>query len=413
MSERKRTALFVASQLAMVFVATVVACYGLNDSVKHHNLPEFADKPLNVRPQYDDPRVVGDAQLQQLLAKLVPPSLKEFPKVNHIDHALRFWGLEARFANPDLPSGTEMRDFLVDDKFFLGTSKGKARSLMRERSTGVSFRTQEGRNTSSHEDHTLATLAEIGTPLSFELKTAAGPRPLRAALVHALRTFALDQPEYEWSTIIFALYQVQQDDWRTHEGRRISWDRIAERLMRQRMGQGCCYGGHRLFTLTILLRLDAEHQVLFTDDIRSEIVEHLWDATQRLVANQSPEGAMDGRWPGEPILKDDKLSSIGQQLLSTGHALEWWAMAPEEVQPPRENVVRAGQWMAAKILSLSEKQVRDNYTFLTHAGRALVLWRGKFPAEFWNATADQRTKLTHDVHRGHRGEVIISGGTRE
>ena len=35
----------------------------------------------------------------------------------------------------------------------------------------------------------------------------------------------------------------------------------------------------------------------------------------------------------------------------------------------------------AELEGLSEKKLESSYVFLTHAGRALALWRGKFPAE--------------------------------
>ncbi len=378
---RRGQAWFLLTQAGFLCALCSVAALGVRHSRTVRTLPEFSDRPLVIRPLYDDPRVVTDQQLRLVLQKLLPPSTTDFPRVNHIDHALRFWGVEAEFVEPDRPDGAWMREFLVNDRFFRTQSHGQALPLLQPRDSGVAFRTQEGRDTSSHTDHTLATLAEVGTPLSFPLQTPAGPRPLRQALSYALRHFALDQPEYEWSALTFALYGVDDSRWYTADGRRMSWNRIAERLMRQRLGQGCCYGGHRLFTLTALLRID-QQRPLFSEAVRRGIQDHLWEATCRLVRNQNGRGAMDGSWPGAPIMKNDRLSPLGQQLLATGHALEWWAIAPEELQPPRETVVRAGQWMTTTVLQLSDQAVRENYTFLTHAGRALAMWRGAFPAEF-------------------------------
>ena len=34
------------------------------------------------------------------------------------------------------------------------------------------------------------------------------------------------------------------------------------------------------------------------------------------------------------------------------------------------------------VLNMEEEQITEGYAFLTHAGRALALWRGRFPAEF-------------------------------
>lgn len=398
MSNLTRTTLFILT----LAIFGCGFCASLTSAVRIQSakakLPSFENDPLVVRPLYNDARVVGDSQLHRVLIKLRPPAIAEFPKVNHIDHALRFWGLEARFPNSDHPDGFAMRDFLIDDTFFRDAAKSsnqRVQPLMKNQGTGVWFRTQEGRDTSSHVDHTLSTLAEAGTELSCPIKTPAGERRLRAAMEHALRSFSIDQPEYEWTAITFALYQVDDAAWQSPDGFEITWDRIAKRLLRQRMGQGSCYGGHRLYTLTAILRIHEDHHPMLSDDVRAHVVDHLTEATGRLVANQSTDGWMDGTWTGEVINRKDKLPALGARLLSTGHALEWWAIAPESLQPPREVVVRAGNWLSKTILQMDDGLIRSNYTFLTHAGRALVLWRGVFPAEFETqfANRDQQNQI--------------------
>jgi hypothetical protein len=61
--------------------------------------------------------------------------------------------------------------------------------------------------------------------------------------------------------------------------------------------------------------------------------------------------------------------------------MEWWAMAPESVHPSPATIQKAGQWLVKTIKGLSESEVKRYYTFLSHAGRSLALWRGKLPAE--------------------------------
>lgn len=72
-------------------------------------------------------------------------------------------------------------------------------------------------------------------------------------------------------------------------------------------------------------------------------------------------------------------------MVATGHALEWWALAPEEILPPREVIQRAGQWLAKNVMALNDDEIVDKYTFLSHVGRALALWRGHEPLDFIEA----------------------------
>ncbi len=357
--------------------------------------PAFRSTPRVVNPQFDYPRVISDAQLAVVLTRLRPPAYRDKPKINHVDHALRFWGVEATFPESDSPSGEEMRRLLTDDQMFQAAWGGEARPLLIHGSDGTRVRIQEGAASSSHVDHTLATLAEVGTPLSFpvlvrgepgsnELATrdAGSEITLREIAISSARRFGLNQREYEWSSLALALYSADFRPWVSAEGQVINFDRIARRIMRQDFGQGCCFGGHRLFTLTILLRLDAE-EPFFSDPVRREVRRHLLEATGRLIANQSPAGFWDRDWPGEPIGVDDTVGPQGRRLSATGHALEWWAMAPVDVHPPQETLIRAAQWLVTEIETMDEATIRKNYTFLTHVGRALTLWRGNYPAALY------------------------------
>ena len=55
------------------------------------------------------------------------------------------------------------------------------------------------------------------------------------------------------------------------------------------------------------------------------------------------------------------------------------AIETERLHPPRETLVRAGQWLYRTIVEFDTPDIEKYYTYLTHAGRALTLWRGKTP----------------------------------
>ncbi len=93
----------------------------------------------------------------------------------------------------------------------------------------------------------------------------AGTRRVHDLLLHALRSFRLNQPEYEWTALATAFYATNARGWHSREGQFIDFNQLAGRLMRQDQPQGVCYGQHRIYTLTMLLRIDdqmrnLEHQ---------------------------------------------------------------------------------------------------------------------------------------------------------
>lgn len=371
-------------QAIVVSVACAATAHRLQQLDHRRDIPPLRNEPLTIKPQYNVPEIITDQQLRQILHKLRPRLRGAKPKINFVDHALRFWGVEATFADPECLSGAEMRDMILNDSVFKNAWGDDSPPLLVINENGVAVRTQEGRATASHVDHTLCTLAEVGVPLDYPIHTATGQNEVRAILEHSLREFSLNQLEYEWSALAYALYLPPVRQWRSTEGQEITFDVLADRIMRQRLNQGVCLGNHRLHTLVMLLRVDDQVPIL-AESTRERIHEHLQDATRRLIASQHSTGYWIRSWPdGKPPTEaaDETINTLPNRILGTGHVLEWWALAPQDVHPPREVMIRASQWLARTIEELDDEKVTEYYTFLTHAGRALALWRGDFPAAF-------------------------------
>lgn len=371
---------FLCFHLLLVGVVITWGAIRFQSWEQQKQLPELRLNPLSVTPQYNRPEIVSDEDLVKVLNRLQPRFRGKSPQINHVDHALRFWGIEAEFDDPLSLSGIEMRDILLDHRRFGDVWGEKTDPLLVHNQYGVRPRVQEGLATSSHEDHTLATLAEVGTPADYPVVTSEGETSVSALIEETMRSFTLNQIEYEWSAVVFALYLNTARDWMTTEGQYINFDVISERIMRQPPVKGVCYGNHRLHALVILLRVDEQTPIL-TDSGRAKIVKYLQGITSLLVKNQSEEGYWDKNWDGQPLdqTSEQKFNPVASRVLATGHAMEWWSLAPPEVLPPDQTLEKAGQWLVKTIQEMPESEIKASYTFLSHAGRALALWRGKFP----------------------------------
>ncbi len=347
-------------------------------------------EPIRIQALHDEPEVVSDEQLARVLTKLQPRLRGPQPKINHVDHALRFWGVQAAFADENSLSGVELRGLLTDHRSFRKAWGNSAKAFLlpntRDEQPGLSFRTRSGDATSSHVDHTLACLAEVGTSLDYPVQTPSGEIQLRAAFKQALQRFSLNQPEYEWSVLVFLHYMPEVKSWMTEEGQQVTWDRLADRLMRQRLAQGTCYGNHRLFALAAMLQLDPQYHLL-SDASRASVVAFLKDVSRRLAETQNEAGYWDGAWPGpeadgpQSAVAEAPYGPHAERLLMTGHTLEWWAIAPREVHPDKAVLLKASKWLVKSLEDLSEGDVKKMYPFLTHAGRSLALWRKREPHE--------------------------------
>lgn len=395
--------IFLISQLMIVpalFSVLVINAATVNTRPL---MPVLHENPRTVRPQYDYDFVVSDRQLNKVLHQLRPKfSPDKPPKTNYVDHALRFWGTQIEFEDRAF-DGAQLRDLLVNHKAFAEAWGAHEPPLLSVTAHGIAVRTQQGRSTVSHVDHLLGSLAEVGTPLSYKVTAADTEGRLIDMVRDGVMNFSLNQREYEWTTLALAYYAANDSPWYSPEGQEITYNYLAKRIMRETQPDGVCYGQHRLYTLTMLLRIDQQMRQesaqqssnqqssggggsggLLASQTRRDIMDYLGDMSRRAYQNQSLEGSWDGNWPDTRVpVRDPGTDVTSRKVLATGHMLEWWAMAPEELHPPRETIVRAAQWLSRVIIEMETERIEQNYTFLTHAGRALALWRGGFADELY------------------------------
>jgi hypothetical protein len=393
-SSKQQLLRFCVSQLVLAVAVLAWAGVHWRGDQLGRQLPPLRETPRVVLPKFDYEFIVSDEQLSRVLTKLRPKfgtleSAENFPKspkVNYLDHALRFWTLDAKFDDARYTSGEDLRSVLTDHTVFAKVYGAKTPPLLIDAPHGVRVRENEGIATSSHVDHTLACLAEVGTPLSFPLTTSTRKLTYRSMLEQSLTDFGLNQMEYEWSALTYALF-LETNTWTTTEGQTVSFDMLAKRIMREDLPKGVCFGNHRLHTLTQLLSVDDqwhdEGKSLLSAETRLTVLAFLQNTTRLLIEHQHANGFWNADWPLQTAASDKATDKEGDRqsdrILATGHALEWWACAPADVHPPREVMIRAGQWLVNAVDELSEAQVQEYYTFLTHAGRALSIWRGKLP----------------------------------
>jgi hypothetical protein len=344
-------------------------------------------EPVLVPPLHDRPEMVSDAQLTAVLRKVLPRLRGEHPNINHVSHALYLWGCNAVFDDSDCLSGQELRSLLLDHRAFAHAWGTKTKPLLigDTKSDTLTFRSRTGPASSSQIDQTLANLAVAGTPLDFPVITPVGEMRLKPAFNESLRRFSMNQNEFEWPMISFLYYLPQVREWSTTEGQRINWDLLSERIMRQRLIEGAGRGNLRLHALVLLLRIDADFQLLSPSG-RRRINEYFGDVCHRLVQTQHANGYWDGRWSGDewdgPVTNcDAERQIVADRLMVTGHILEWCALAPAELLPPQKVLIQASKWICQEIEELTPSEVATYYPILAHAGRALSLWRGRFPHE--------------------------------
>lgn len=357
---------------------------GINVPVARIDVPR--EQALVIAPLYDDAEVVSDDELAAVLWKVQPRFSKSQLKPNYVEHALRTWWIKAQFADPEVMSGEAMKDYLVDHGKYLASWGDKVEPLLQDYNDGVSIRWGKSEGASVHHDHWLACLTEAGIGIDEPVFTPTHRgRTIRDVVQRAMRDFRVDEIETEWTSLALGLWLAPQKSWVNRDGREVSFDLLAQRLMRGERSLGVCSGTHRVYSLMALIRLDDEFQIL-SADARAEVWKYLEGVRDAITASQFPDGHWPSNWPqGAAALTNPNKDEDYKQVIATGHHLEWLAIAPRELHPPRDQILKAADWLIRTTREQSTSEILQRYTFFSHVGNALALWRNTHPADFWMA----------------------------
>lgn len=341
--------------------------------------------PLRIEPFYDDPSVVTDEELAAVLKQVRPKFPRKHLKPNHVEHALRTWSIHSTFQDPSIVSGIEMRDFLIDHARFLASWGDEASPLLVDEPAGVSIRWGSQVGGSVHHDHWLASLTEAGIHLDEPVfAPARRDMDINDVIQQSLRDFRLDEREVEWSAMAFGLWIPPVKQWKTTGGRAVSFDQIALRLIRGHKRFGVCVGTHRVYSLMLLIRLDDQFDIL-SDKVRGEAYAYLERVRDLISVCQFEDGHWPANWmEGKTALTDPEEIPEYKNVIATGHHLEWLAIAPRELHPPHEQIVKAAKWVIKNTTEHTEAEILQKYTFYSHIGNALALWRNTHSATFWH-----------------------------
>ena len=368
-------------------------------------LPVSHRKPYRVEPLYNDTAVVSDDELRDVLAKVRPLFKQDKLSPNYVEHALRTWGAAAKFGDPAAMDGPEMVQFLTDHGRYMASwgEQAKTAPLLLEEGDGVAISWGHTPGQSVHHDHWLACLTEAGVPLDMPIfAPGRSNHTLEDALQEAARDFDPAERETEWSVMAFGFWlPPETKSWTNRDGREIDFNLLADILVRGDKRFGVCSGTHRVYSLMLLLRLDDRFKLL-TPESRAAVVAHLKDVRDLMTLAQWEDGRIPADWPSgaaasRTLAQAEAEAAAGRgearykQVIATGHHLEWLAIAYPDLHPNREVVKKAAGWLVKTVRETPQDELMTQYTFFSHVGNALALWRKTHPAAAWPVLKDGGT----------------------
>ena len=431
MKSRKRFSLLTVATVQIIFSSAFVAAWlilpadqqkRIQAEVSGHKPVSDVEltqrTPVSVAPFYDDPEVVSDEELAGVLHKILPRFSRVQLRPNYVEHAIRVWGSQIEFNNPELISGPQMRDYLLDSGQYIDSWGPEFDPILEPNEEGIHIRWGPDASASVHHDHMLASLAEAGVTLDTPVSMPGRLMTMEQVMSEALRDFRLDEKETEWSVMAFGSFLAQQhtSSWHNSQGREISFDLLAQRLLRNHKRHGVCLGTHRVYSLMLLLRLDDEFGgEIVSDPVRDQIMAYLGNVKELIIASQYPDGSWPPNWwEGDKAMENkDPKEEIYRRVIATGHHLEWLAIAPEELHPPREDIRRAADWIINNTLETPQDTIDNNYTYYSHVGSALSLWRKTSAADFWPEWRETHpdAELFPEQHGDHSKADSETGST--
>lgn len=358
--------------------------------------------PLAIKPTGTFRDLIADEELGPIVALEEPFWTKA--NIGIMLHSLRLWGAAATFERKwQVVDGPRIERYqcpeqlriLLDRSALLKTfsSHLDTPALLSEGELGVSVLTNLDADITSkqgqaHPDKLLQVLAEIGVPstrevtiLSTGTKRPGSRYTVDDILIEALWCYSPFQ-EPDFTVSAFSRWLRPPASWTNRFGEHHTLDELVNRLLDRKHGTGACFGAHEFYALASILRAN-QVEPLVSGPTSAKAGERLREVSGILARSQKEDGSWSVDWSGPfvhptsgwPAYLDE---SPNPEVLVTGHHLEWIAMAPPAVCPPRHVVKKAVDYLKRTMTSMTRPFfVRPEfYQPSTHAARALCLIRG-------------------------------------
>lgn len=351
--------------------------------------------PLRIEPTGGFRGIIRHEELGPIVASVAPSWAG--PDVGLMLHALRTWGSGARIdavweapGQPGLvtypPAG--QLEILLRDPIFRRAFKSNpvVPPLLTIGRVGVAVTTNGNPEISSyrgqyHIDKLLQVLAEIGCPADTPVEPYGALRSGGRYTVSNILDESLwchsEHHELEFTINAYSRWLKAPGIWRNRFGQRYSLEDLANRLLERQLGTGSCLGSHLPYSLASLLRAN-ESELLLSQATATLLSQRPREVSQMLQDRQQSNGAWNEHWAGKFVRTPSNWVHFLDvepyaEILVTGHHLEWIAISPPELCPPREAVEKAARFLIRAVGRVGQAFFLDpdTYPLGTHATRAL------------------------------------------
>jgi hypothetical protein len=219
-----------------------------------------------------------------------------------------------------------------------------------------------------HQDQFIAEMAQWGMPADRNFLVLGKEYQFRDFVRHAqMRTSLKGNQELSWAILIIAQYLGTEVSWTNERGERLHFDDVVRYELDQPIDDAACGGTHRLFGLTWAYHLHRQRggaKAGVWDDVARKID----DYRQRARKYQNADGSFSSRYLAGPGSTRD----VQQRIGTTGHGLEWLALALSDDELRQPWVQDAAGALALMILDSSGRPIDGGALY--HAAHGLHIY---------------------------------------
>jgi hypothetical protein len=277
-------------------------------------------------------------------------------------HGILGLGPEVTLRNPDTDEKVNALEFIRAG----GEMRG-LRFLPTKWGLDVETATQLGVS-QGHQDQFIAEMIEWGMTPEKTFTVGTRDYTFQDFIHHALmRTRTTQNQELSWAIIVIAQNYGTDYSWTNGYKERLHFNDVVRYELDASVEQAPCGGTHRLFGLCwayhLHLRSGGKKEGVWNDVIDKTIKYR--DLAKRY---QNGDGSLSTGWFKEPGNSQDKTARI----TTTGHMLEWLALALPDDQLKEQWVQDAANALAITILDLQGSPIEGGALY--HAVHGLIMY---------------------------------------
>ncbi len=225
-------------------------------------------------------------------------------------------------------------------------------------------------------------MSEYGIDKSQTITCGDGTLVSIKQLLHSSKNMVTRYQETEWTIVAFLLLLPDpQEIWKNRYGEDFSINHLLDILLAKDSEECVCGGAHRLFALSMALKIDNQNPSLGRAR-RKAICQSISVSSKSLEQSQTVIGGWTKNWYNG----DSSMRPIAEMIVQTGHHLEWISVCPSELRPRTEAVDVAARFFLESVAEMSESELHKNYCGISHGVCGI--------SNFYNAA---QRKLENDV----------------